>query len=437
MTILKPPEATWPNQQPNLTATHRILLFELDYRGHHAGYLQHLVTAWLGQDSPGQLDILVSSQFVEKHAQIVRLADQSENVRFLTLDPLEQQALVDSAALERSFRGRIRRAFQEWRLLQKYTRLLNSTHCFILYLDTLLLRFAFGGDLPCRFSGIYFRPVFHYSQFPNYRPTRQERLWQWRDRICLARLLRRPNLHRLFCLDPIAVEALNRFTPRTAQRAAQRTAQVLYLPDPVRVTAQPEIDAVALRQSLGILPNRQVFLLFGALSERKGLYQLLEAIEQLPPALSEQLCFLLIGPISEAQLLHDWVARIRQAQPVQIICRHEFVSDQNIQPYFQLADVVLAPYQRHIGMSAILVRAAAAQTPVLAADFGLMGEITRRHRLGRTVDSTDPVQLAAAIREAVETGAAADLAQMSQFAAQNSVEQFTQTIFQQILALPV
>lgn len=429
--MLKLPERNPQNQQPASSSpvANRILLFELDYRGHHAGYLQHLVTYWLAKEIPGQLDILVSSQFVEKHAQIVGLAAHTDRIRFLTLDPLEQQVLVDSAELEQSFRGRIRRAFQEWQLLQKYTRQLNSTHCFILYLDTLLLRFAFGGDLPCRFSCIYFRPIFHYSQFSNYHPTRQERLWQWRDRICLSRLLRLPNLHHLFCLDPIAVDALNQST--------QGASQARYLPDPVRVTAQPEIDAVALRQKLDIEPHRQVFLLFGVLSERKGLYQLLDAIEQLPPALNEQLCFLLIGPIPDAQKLQDRVTQMTQTHPVQMICRHEFVSDHNIQPYFQLADVILAPYQRHIGMSAILVRAAAAQTPVLASDFGLMGEITRRHRLGHTVDSTDPTQLAEAIRAAAEANTAgtspADLTQMAQFAAQNSVEQFAHQIFQQIL----
>ena len=425
--MLKLPVANHLKQQspPPSPADHRILLFDLAYRGPHAGYLQHLVTYWLSQDSVGQLDILVSSRFIEQHTQIVELATQGQHVRFLSIDPVEQQQLIESADLEHSFRGRIQRAFQEWRLLQKYTRLLNSTHCMILYLDTMLLRFALAGDLPCPFSCIYFRPVFHYDQFPNYRPTRQEYLWQWRDRICLSQLLRKPNLHRLFCLDPIAVELMN-------QSMQDTSAQAMYLPDPVRVTAQSEVDAAQLGQQLGIWPHRRIFLLFGALSERKGLYQVLEAIEQISPTVCEQLCFLLIGPIADAQKLHDRVAQITQTHPVQIICRHEFVQDHNIQPYFQLADVILAPYQRHIGMSAILVRAAAAQTAVLASDFGLMGEITRRHQLGRTVDSTDPAQLAAAICEAKD-GIPADLTQMAEFAAQNSVEQFAQQIFQQIV----
>lgn len=429
MAMLKLPEKNRQADQasnPTSPVTNRILLFDLDYRGHHAGYIQHLVTYWLAHHLPGQLDVLVSGQFMERHAQIVGLAAQTEHVRFLTLEPLEQQQIVESANLEQSFSGRIRRAFQEWQLLQKYIRQLNSTYCLILYLDTLLLRFGLGGDLPCPFSGIYFRPIFHYDQFPNYHPTRQERLWQWRDRICLSRLLRSSNLHRLFCLDPIAVEVLN--------QAIDGAEPALYLPDPVQVDAIPELDADTLREQLGILPERQVFLLFGVLSERKGIYQLLEAIEQLPPALCEQLCFLLIGPIPDAQRLQDRVTQITAAQPVQIICRHEFISDQNIQPYFQLADIVLAPYQRHIGMSAILVRAAAAQTPVLAADFGLMGEITRRHHLGRTVDSTDPAQLAIGMGEVLKDSPI-NRVQMAEFATQNSVEQFAQRIFQQILTL--
>lgn len=438
-----------PGQQPP-AAQPRLLLFDLDYRGHHPGYLQHLLTYWIEQRPAGCLDVLVSQTFLEHHPQIVALAnqlpdqspDQSPNqepdqapsrIRFVALTEREQAELVDSADLEQSFQGRVQRAFQEWRLLQHYTRQLGTTHCLLMYLDTVLLRLALGSNLPCPFSGIYFRPLFHYSQFANYQPVRRERLWQWRDRVCLARLLRSNQLQTLFCLDPLAVEALN-------QLDSQHRA--LYLPDPVQVTAQPDQDATSLRQSLGILPNRKICLLFGVLTERKGTHQLLAAIEKLPPALCEQLCLLLIGPIpaDQQQWLEARVDQITTFRPVQIICRHEFVADHNVQPYFQLADLVLAPYQRHVGMSAILVRAAAAETPVLAADFGLMGEVTRRHHLGVTVDATDPDAIAIALEQLLSRSLdpialdpIANPAQMQQFAEQNRADRFASQIFQHLL----
>jgi glycosyltransferase involved in cell wall biosynthesis len=312
---------------------------------------------------------------------------------------------------------------------------LGTTHCLIMYLDTLLLRLAIGSRLSCPFSCIYFRPIFHYAQFANYRPVGKEQLWQWRDRICLTQLLRSSQLHRLFCLDPLAIDPINQLAAQTystlpsrqSQTKAQTKAQ--YLPDPVEVDSQPEVDAVALRQTLDIWPNRKICLLFGVLTERKGAHQLLAAIEKLPPALCQQLCFLLVGPTPADQ--QQWLTA-----RVQIICHHSFVADHTIQSYFQLADLILAPYQRHVGSSGVLVRAAAAQRPVLAADFGLMGELTRRYQLGLTVDTTNPDAIAQALCQFATAPIEqfASVEQMQQFAAQNRAERFAKQIFQQILS---
>jgi glycosyltransferase involved in cell wall biosynthesis len=70
------------------------------------------------------------------------------------------------------------------------------------------------------------------------------------------------------------------------------------------------------------------------------------------------------------------------------------------------SDVVLAPYQRFVGSSGVLLWAARAGRPVLAQDFGLVGRLTRDHGLGVAVDSSDPAQLARQIAHMVERGPA-------------------------------
>jgi glycosyltransferase involved in cell wall biosynthesis len=119
---------------------------------------------------------------------------------------------------------------------------------------------------------------------------------------------------------------------------------------------------------------------------------------------------------------------------VQILHVNRFVIDREIQPYFQLSDVVLAPYQRHVGMSAILVRAAAAQKPVLSSNYGLMGEMTRRHQLGLAIDSTDSQAIADGISFLLQTPLAqvGDRSKMQAFAAQNSAQRFADVIFETI-----
>jgi glycosyltransferase involved in cell wall biosynthesis len=405
------------------------MLFELDTRGHHPGYIQHLVRYWGEQKLPGQLDVLVSQKFIQQHSNIVdlALACPQKTIKFVAITPEEEAVLFESAKLENSFKGRIVRAFQEWKLLRKYAISLQTTHCLIMYLDTILLRLAFGARFPCQFSSIYFRPVFHYSNFTNYEPSRRERIWQLRDKVCLSRLLASPQLKTLFCLDPFAVERINQ---------SHSKARAVYLPDPVQIYNVTEVQLEERRKDLGIEAGRQVFLLFGALAARKGIDQLLEAVRLLPPTLCQKLCLLLIGPIGfeEKELLQAQITEISQSLPIQIICRHEFVTDQEIQPYFQIADVILVPYQRHIGMSAILVRAAAAQKPVLASDFGLMGELTRHYGLGLAVDSTIPSEIAKGVtRFLLESPESlCEPVKMRQFADKNNAKQFSSIIFQHL-----
>lgn len=404
----------------------RFMIFDLDSRGHHPGYIQHLIKYWCKHDLPGHLDLLVSQTFVERHPNIVALAHQDSRVQFVSISDAEQADLISSEDLAESFRGRIVRAFQEWRLVRKYAASLGTTHIMLMYLDRILLRLALGVTLPCPVSAIYFRPILHYAFFPNYSPVGKEGFWQWRDRVCLARFLPLPKLGTVFCLDQFAVDYINQ---------VYGTTKAVPLADPVQRYSHTAAEAEQLRASLGIESGRSVFLMFGALeNDRKGLSQTLDAIALLPPALCKRMALVLAGTITpeERQKLEEKIAQLTQTHPVQVVTQYNFVPDEAIHPYFQMSDVILVPYQRHIGMSAILVRAAAAQKPVLASDFGVVGELTRRYELGLTVDSTSPGSIAEAMqRYLLEIPAElCNPVQQKQFAERNTAERFASQIFE-------
>ena len=386
--------------EANLT---KLMLFELDHRGHHPGYLQLLVQYWCAQQLPGHLDVLVSRELAARHPEIVNLGNNQPRVKFILITSNEQAQLFDSFQLETSFTGRIKRAFQEYRLLSHYTKALGTTHCFLMYLDTMLLRLALSSKLSCRFSCIYFRPIFHYTNFANYTLENREKIWHWRDKVCLSRLLKSSSLDTLFCLDPLAIKEINK---------VGKKSKAVHLPDPAQTYLNEDAQLFnkdtrlkKLKTSLGIDTTRKVFLLFGALSERKGVNQLLEAIDLLPIELSQKMCLLFVGSM-QAHFHETFQVRTQQISlslPVQIISNIQYLPEKDIQSYFQISDVILAPYQRHVGMSGILVRAAAAQKPVLSSDFGLMGEITRLYELGLTVDSSIPAQIAEGLCRFLQT----------------------------------
>jgi glycosyltransferase involved in cell wall biosynthesis len=248
---------------------------------------------------------------------------------------------------------------------------------------------------------------------------------QGREKLLLSRILRNPQLKTLFCLDPFAVKHLDKF---------QGYARAVYLPDPVQLSNNSKQPLMITRESLGIEPGRRVFLLFGSLTERKGVYQLLKAIRCLLPDVCQKICLLLVGESSIKASLENEIVSICQAQPVQIIRHYEFIPVQDVPPYFQLTDIVLTPYQRHLGMSAILPLAAATEKPVLSSNYGLMGEIVRRYELGLTVDSTIPEEIAKGLAQCLHESPEklCDRTKMKSFAQQNSAQQFANTIFQHL-----
>lgn len=404
-----------------------LMLFDLSIFGHHAAYIKHLIQYWGDRQLEDRLDVVVSPLFVEKHGDVVDLANKSEckKIQIVPISSVEDAALKS----RNSKLGRTWRNFQEWQLLCRYAKSLNASECLIMYLDTCQIQLALGFRAPCKLSGIYFKPTFHYSDFNSYIPSRKSNLQQHREKTVVARMLKHPQLKTLFCLDPFVIKHLEQWNSHVA---------AIHLPDPVQVDRhfaaiiQPDV----LKTELGIEADRQVFLLFGSFeAERKGVYQTLEAISQLPSNLSAQICFLIVGnaDLSEQAAIQSQIEQVRQLQPVQVITQFEYISEDTVQAYFQLADVVLAPYQRHIGMSGILLLAAAAQKPVLSSNYGLMGEMVKRYQLGLGVDSTIPSEITRGLTQYLtDATSLGDRTSMKQFAEQNTAEEYAKVIFQYV-----
>lgn len=403
------------------------MLLDLDLGGHHGSYIQHLIEYWHRERLPGNLDIVVRPEFFGIHVDPINLVSKYsiQNVRFIAISQ-DETTKIDrgNSSLERFFRN-----LQRWKLCCKYARQLKSSHILLLYFDVCELPLAFGANAPCPFSGIYFRPTFHYGDFASSPSSWRERIQRVKERMVLNRIFQHQQLQNLFCLDPLAVKSLRQFS---------RQKVITHLPDPVQLDGCSSFTVEQLKKRLGIQPNRQIFLLFGALDSRKGIDQLLEALRLVPRPLCEKLCLILAGGTHarEQARIHDRVAQVAQIQPVQIIEDYRFIPEAEVSAYFQLADVVLAPYQRHVGMSGILLLAAAAGKPVLSSDYGLMGELVRRYRLGITIDSTQPEALAEGMAECLTgvPGQLGDRDQMKAFAEQNSAERYARTIFQHLYA---
>jgi glycosyltransferase involved in cell wall biosynthesis len=409
-------------QTEDASLLRNLMLFELSWSGHHAGYILHLIEYWNQHHFSGAFNIVVAPEFVQKHTDVVDAAQRCDrqNIHFVPITSVESQSLVP----ESSFKNRIVRSFQSLKLLAKYAEKVEADECLITYFDSMQAALATGTKLPCKVSGIYFRPTFHYNSFAGHSSSFKDRIQQWREQFFLSRAVNHPQFKTLYCLDPFVVSQIQALHPDT---------QVIYLPDPVKNYTAKEEQLAQLKTSLGIAPDRTVFLLFGRLEGRKGIHQLLEAVSLLPQDLTQKLCLLLVGPFDQhdKQLVDPKMADILETSSAQIIIAERFVPDHEIQSYFQISDVILAPYQRHVGMSAILVRAATAQKPVLASNYGLMGEVTRVYQLGLAINSTDPQKIVEGLTQFLmkSPDQFCNRDRMQVFAEINAADQFAKVIF--------
>lgn len=401
----------------------RVMMFDLSVQGHHPAYIRYLLTYAYQTHIPYYIDIVVSPQFMQEHADVVQLCDELalDRVKFIAIKTREAEQLAPYTSAQ----SRARRAYQEWALVRTYAQALQADHCLILYLDTLEFPLWFGTPAPCPFSGIYFRPTFHYFDLERRRPTRSEWIQQWRERLWLQNILNGSQLHALFSLDPFAVPYINQLSGQT---------KAIALADPVDIAAVDLERAALLRSQLHIESERTVFLLFGALTGRKGVFKLLEALAQLSDEHCKQICLLVVGSTDPETLarIRAQIAAVRQIKPIQIIERYEYIPEAEITDYFQLADIALAPYQQHVGMSGILMLAAATRKPVLSSNYGLMGQVVKQNKLGIALDSTRVDELMRGLKICLHTPLEelGDTVQMQKFAARNSTSHFAETIFQ-------
>jgi glycosyltransferase involved in cell wall biosynthesis len=402
-----------------------ILLFDLSIYGHHPAYIRHLLNYWNQQALAGHLTVLVSPRFFLEHADVIEFGKQldSKKIQFLAITEAEEAHLkLRTNGVNRNIRN-----FQEWQLLCKYTRQLQVDHALVMYYDTYQYYLALNFNPPCLVSGIYFRPTFHYKHFSNNAISFKEGLKIYWEKLVLSRVLKNSKLYTLFSLDPFVTKYVN---------PDVKHSKLVYLPDPVELHQESNTALQNLREQLGIEPNRKLFLIFGALTERKGINQLLDALALLSPDFCEQLAVVMIGEASASYRQHI-EARIQdlvQHHPIQIVRHYQFIPEEDVQKYFQTADVVLAPYQQHVGMSGILIQAAAAQKPVLSSDYGLMGELVKQYQLGLAVNSTQPRAIAEGIQEILYSkDLVSNVLKMQQFADQNSASQFASVIFNRLM----
>ena len=389
-----------------------ILIFEPDASGHHPGYLYHLIINFLQNDYSYKLTVLVSPDFFIKHPQILQK----------TISPRVQWIKLSKAefAIWEKPKSIFKRSILEWDLFCKYAKTYKSTFGFFMYIDHLQFAVLTQPAPPCPISGILFRPT-----LVNYRPNSlKEKLNYWRKNITLKCFVKNRNLDSLFNLDIFATDYIKK---------NWNTEKVKFLPDPVQVYPTTKSKS-EVKAGLGIDKSKKVFLIFGFLDSRKGITEVMEAIGNIERDKSKKGCLLIVGPWEEKELklFNSQLSKIKQSTDFQIVIIDSFIKDEDIQQYFKVADYALTLYNKHIGMSAIMVRAAAAQKPLVSSSFGLLGKIVIENELGITINNDLKEKLEMLLDNEISVG---NKEKMKAFAELNQAENYAKVILDHFKAV--
>jgi glycosyltransferase involved in cell wall biosynthesis len=237
---------------------------------------------------------------------------------------------------------------------------------------------------------------------------------QWvQDRLSLLAIERAP-WTVLHYVDPIPYELLRR-------RGGPIARRVRLLPDPV--DSPKPMDREAARRRLGVPEDGRYVGSVGMIDTRRGIDRLIWAFAKAPLDLEDRL--LLAGPSSAEvrSLLTGPMAELVRRN--RIIAIDRYFDNEEFVAAVSALDVVCAAHPHQIGSVSIVIRAAAAERPVLTSTFGWVGMVVPRLGLGWSCDVLDTDAFALEIAAALERSPRFRLSQAARrFVRYHSVDNF-------------
>lgn len=144
--------------------------------------------------------------------------------------------------------------------------------------------------------------------------------------------------------------------------------------------------------------QREGILFVGKLDEQKGASVLLDAIALLPKSIAATI----VGDGPDAQTLHARAATLGIAGRVHWMGA---VPHKDLTPFYQRAELFIAPATDAEGLGLAAVEAQLCETPVVASNVGGLPEVVTDRISGRLVPPADAAALAAAITDALADSA--------------------------------
>ena len=384
----------------------RILLFDTITDGHHPDYLIHLIGFYSGNKDV-ELYVSTGESFKSQFDARQKAEDNpwGENVTFLPI-PTDKLNSIHSKSI-------YLRSIIEWNLLVETAKEINASQVLLMYFDYYQMGILIGKKAPCPVSAIYFRPNFTENNNGVYPQIKK---WM------LSKVLKSGQIQNLFCL----VHALIPY-----MKGQKTQTQIIPICDPTKQFEISKSEIAEFKNKFKVPTDKQIFLNFGYLDDRKGMEVFIDACATLPIEALAKICLLLAGPVPEyyEKIIE---AKLAQVPELEVIRCYGYLPAREVQICFEISDVVLILYQDFLNMSSVLIRAAMANKPTFATQTGMIGELVSKHNVGITVDATSVSEVSNELKAIINNGISYSEDNLKQLAEENSLNSFLSTIDQAI-----
>ena len=171
--------------------------------------------------------------------------------------------------------------------------------------------------------------------------------------------------------------------------------KIKFTPDPWRETEFPFISQHEARIRLNLPEDKRLILVFGAISQHKGITRILSALRLVK---STDFCVLLAGRISLDARDDIGLALADPFLSQRLIVRDCYIPEEEVSCYFYACDASVSDYPKQFKVSSgVFTRVLAARRIPIVPSHGVNAEVVRRMKYGYLYRSESISDLAAAI----------------------------------------
>jgi glycosyltransferase involved in cell wall biosynthesis len=165
-----------------------------------------------------------------------------------------------------------------------------------------------------------------------------------------------------------------------------KNSKIIYTPDPGKIYYK--FSKIKSRKKYHLSKNDFVILVYGAIKNSKGIYELLEALNEIK--------INNIKVIIAGEQTNDIKLHLKNKLSKSLIQNNRLIIDRGFKNYkeeailFAATDVVWVAYNDNFnGSSAVLYQAGSVKKPVITSNKGLIGAINDKYRIGFSVNIND------------------------------------------------